>query len=32
MGNFWMQQKKVKSLKNKEKGRLNEYKRDYKRF
>lgn len=31
MGNFWMQ-KKVKSLKNKEKERLNEYKRDYKRF
>lgn len=31
MGNFWMQ-KKVKNLKNKEKERLNEYKRDYKRF
>lgn len=32
MGNFWMQKKKVKSLNNKEKERLNEYKREYKRF
>ena len=32
MGNFWTQQKKIKSLKNKEKQRLNEHKRDYKRF